>query len=622
MVGKVSESGDSASPAAGQRQRASSHSSTAAHPTSFSTAHVIIPPQERMKLAHAVAHATSATQRADLIRNYAGDFGVSEATARRHAGVRVRPMKPRSVASDPVLDQVVALWLASQTEKYDRATMPIADVIDMCEVAGVIGKGAVSRARLRRYIREQQITLTDQRRGAPHIHQRSEYPNHVHLADVTRCRQWYLKHDGRFDAQSFTRGTAEYRNKDLRGVPLYRYVLVDHTTGMLYVQYCTDETVPTLLTFLAGAWLPKRQRRGEARDGRERWWPAPFDPHGYEAWEQLPMLRDYPFRGAPRVLVLDRAGANQSEFTAQLCQRLGIELVIAQEARAKGAVEAMMWIWERKFEARLAIQPAHDLETLNVWALDFTAHWCLEKVHSRHGMTRTQAWAQIENEQLRELPAWPIFRELARREPEPRTVKSADVGGVVHHEGRVWRVADHTLIGQIVHVSYSVFQRDALEARTPDGRVLLLEEAKKDRWGFLDQAATIGQEYRRHPDTATQQTEKRLEAVRAALPQLEVFGREGEKQDLPALLAPKRGVEISVQTTRGTRELDRRSFNRIAVAELGELTDVEALERNRRLQGRTAVPELDVQDFIEWCRARRAANAAAPTPKVVNLFTR
>jgi hypothetical protein len=575
-----------------------------------------------MALANVIEAASGSAERALAIERYAREWGISQTTARRHAGIRVRPSvgppRPYPVPTE-ALEQALAIWLSSATEKYETATMPLADVIDLCEMNGIWQAGQISRGQLQRYIRERHITLEDQRRGTPWIQQRSEHPNHVHLADVTRCRQWYLRDDGHVDVQSYKRGTAEYRNKDLRGgVPLFRYVLVDHASGLPYVQYCTDETAATLLTFLAGGWLPKRQRQAPGLHGPAlRWWPVPFEPDRYDEWAGLPELRDYYFRGAPRLLVVDRASQNQSEFTRELCRRLGIELVIAQEARAKGAVETMMWIWERKFETRLATQPATDLTTLNVWALDFLAHWCRKAVHSRHGMTRSQAWALIQPEQLRELPAWPIFRELARRAPEPRLVKSGEPGcGVIHHEGRVWRLADASLIGQIVQVSYSVFSPATLEARAVDGRVFLLEAVERDRFGFSLRAPLIGQAHARHPDTPTQETQKRLEAVRTALPPLEVFGREGEKRDVPSLLPPRRGVEISVDLDRGAREITEGQFNRRVRAKLGRaLAEEEGAERDRWFSAAATLPEAKVEEFIAWCLAR----VPIASPKIVSV---
>jgi hypothetical protein len=574
-----------------------------------------------MRLASQIQGAASAADRGELLRAYAREWSVDERTARRHAGVRVRPPVPKEApAPDPILDQVVSLWLASATEKFKEPTTPLWRVVEEAENARLIAPGTLSVGQLRRYLDRHHLSLREQRRGAPHIHQRSEHPNHVHLADVSWCRQYHLRRDGRIDVQSYARGTAEYRNKDLpRGSHLLRFVLVDHASGALYVQYHTDETAPTLLTFLAGAWFPKRQRREVGPTGVERWWPAPFEPEAWDTWSALPLHRDYPFRGVPRILVLDRGAANQAEVTQRLCERLGVQLIIAQRARAKGPVESMMWKWERAFEGSLAVQPAPDLRTLNIWALDFLARWSLTRTHRRHGMTRMQAWTQIEREQLRELTGgWPVFRELATRAPEPRTVKSGDVGGYVSHEGRDWRVPDPALIYQRVHVWYSAFDPDTLWARTAEGRVIQLERIRKDRFGYPEHAATIGEEYRAHPDTPTQQTQKRLAAVRAAMAAPEIFGREGEKTDVPALLGPRQGVEIALTTTAGTREISRLEFSRRARARLQRpLTDDEGQLRDgeRYFAGRPTLPEAKLDEFLADC----AQLGAGPALRLINI---
>lgn len=572
-----------------------------------------------MQLAESVQGATSATERATLIRAFALQFNASEATARRIAGPIRPPAAPKQRDADPVLDQIVARWLGTSTEKYPTPTEPLWRAIDKAETAGVIAPGTLSVGRLQRYIRQHHIAIRDQRRGTPHIWLRSEHPNHVHLADVSVCRQWYLAPDGRVYVQSYRQGTAEYRNKDIRGgVRLYRYVLADHASGALYAQYLTDEAAPSLLTFLAGAWFPKRQRHEVGPTGVERWWPAPFDPAHYAAWAELPLLRDYPFRGAPRVLVLDRAGANQSEFTERLCERLGIKHELAQRARAKGPVESAMWKWETMFEASLADQPAPDLATLNTWALDFLARWSLKRIHTRHGMTRTQAWALITREQLREPPDWPTFQELATREPVARSVKSGDAGGFVRYGAHLWRVADIELVGQRVHVWPAAFDADTLRARTASGRVIVLERVHRDRFGFPDHAATIGEQYRSHPDTATQQSLKRLEAVRAALPPLDIFGRDGERHDTPALLGPRDGVPIALNGVGGEHEISKSQFNKRVVGQLGRaFTEEEGAERDRRWAGQTTMPVSAVDEFVAWCRAREVQPSS---PNVRRLF--
>lgn len=101
------------------------------------------------------------------------------------------------------------------------------------------------------------------------------------------------------------------------------------------------------------------------------------------------------------------------------------------------------------------------------------------------------------------------------------------------------------------------------------------------------------------------------------MPPLQVFGREGERTDVPALLPPREGVQIALTTTVGTREITRAQFNERVLAARGgqRFSDAEAAERARRFAGRLTVPEAEVEDFLAWCR-----QAAVTDPKVVNLF--
>jgi hypothetical protein len=583
---------------------------------------VLIPDAAKMTLASAIERASSARDRAELFRAYAEEWNVSLSTARRDAGVKIRPSTASAPAVDPVMDELVSRWLSTATEKYKTATQPVRDFLEMCERAELIQPGQVSESSFRRYVKAHRITIGDQRRGTPHIHMASPHPNWAHLVDSSRCRQWYLKDDGTFDVQSFKRGTAEYRNKDLRGVPLYRYVCIDHASGLPFVQYYTDETVQTLLTFLASAWLPKRGRVAPGPTGVTRRWLTPFTPEAWDEWKTLDHFRNYPFRGVPRVLVLDRASANQSEFVRELCRRLEVKHQLAQEARAKGAVENFMWTWERSFESRLAVQPATDLATLNIYALDHLEYFCRRSVHSRHGMTRTQAWAQIAPEQLRELDDWPRFADAARRAPKPALVRSGDAGtGWIAYEGRTWRMATANYIGQTVAVSMSAFSPDELVAQTGDGQVFLLEEVGRTKFGFSDRAPVYGEAHASHPMTTTERTRARADRLRETLEPVTVFGREGERTDAPDILGPRRGVEISIASTIGSREITRSELNKRVLAQLGpraHFDEMMSAKRDELIAGRRTFPEAVVDEFLSW----HAAYLAAPDPsrKVVNLF--
>jgi hypothetical protein len=59
---------------------------------------------------------------------------------------------------------------------------------------------------------------------------------------------------------------------------------------------------------------------------------------------------------------------------------------------------------------------------LNELAKKWYTHFDATAIHSRHGMTRTQAWMQIKHEQLIKAPSADICRELATTTPDERVV--------------------------------------------------------------------------------------------------------------------------------------------------------------------------------------------------------
>lgn len=579
---------------------------------------MLIPAAAKIELRQAVSRAASSRERGEILRAYAATWRVSDSTARRDARDPVVARTPKAPpAADPLLDQMVDLWLDSASEKYPAATMPVADLIDMCEVAGVSAPGQVTPARFKRYAAAHRISLKDQRGGRPYTPMQSLHPNQVQMTDVSRSRQYYLRDDGRLDVQSYQRGTAEYRNKDLRGAPLFRYVLVDHFSGEFWVQYYTDETAATLLTFLASAWLPKRGTVMTGPTGVTRRWLVPFTPDTWDEWKTFDEFRDYPFRGVPKILIADRASQNQSEFTRELCRRLGVELKIAQEARAKGTVEGLMWIFERKFETRLRHQPATDLATLNLYAADFVEYYCRKFVHSRHGMTRTQKWSTIAREQLVELDDWPRFADAARREPRPAKVTSGEAGsGWIRYGGRVWRMETADYITETVLVSEAALRPDELIAQTGDGRTFVLQPVRFNEHGFSERAKAYGEAFASHPMTATEKTRARAAEASAALPPLIVFGREGEKKDAPNILGPRRGVEISLESV-GVREINMAQFDARVLAKWRKpYTEAMGARRDEIFAGSKTVPESTVDEFLTWAYAQQAE----PSRKVVNLF--
>jgi len=140
---------------------------------------------------------------------------------------------------------------------------------------------------------------------------------------------------------------------------LWRYVVTDHTSGTLYVEYVLGaESAENLCSVLINA----MQKRGAAD----------------------------PFHGVPWVLMTDPGAAMTSGIFRNLCRVLSIDLVINRvgNARAKGQVEQAHNLVEREFESALKFQPAKTLEQINAWATQWMLFFNSTSIHTRTRRSR------------------------------------------------------------------------------------------------------------------------------------------------------------------------------------------------------------------------------------------
>lgn len=122
---------------------------------------------------------------------------------------------------------------------------------------------------------------------------------------------------------------------------------------------------------------------------------------------------------------LEQLGAlNQPFSTKMVALYFGVSVYKARNARATGAVEKARDIIECDFEAGLRFVRIETLEQLKhyarLWRMDFN----LNRIHSRHKMTRTTAWKTITAEQLVKAPPPGGCRELAIAALVERVVNS------------------------------------------------------------------------------------------------------------------------------------------------------------------------------------------------------
>ncbi|MEX3690106.1 integrase [Paraburkholderia sp. BR14263] len=451
----------------------------------------------------------------DLIRSLAAELGVSEKSAYRMIGsYLVRDRKRRSDAGKSSLSRTEAITLAAALVETTRANgkrngsvkqyaealrcsnLIKAERVDMS--TGELVK--LSESTLHRALRAYQVHPDQLAIPTPHVNLSSPHPNYCWQADASVCVVYYLP-GGAVHIQELKPGV-HYKNKpeNLEAIErqrVIRYVVTDHCSGVVRWRYYPgaesgEHTVRLL------AWAMARKAN----------------------------LAD-PFHGAPRYLMVD-PGATKAGIVRRFCQRMEIELLVHEPgaARVNGSVEKGQDIVERTFESRLKFHghEIYSFDDLNREAELFQLHfnrggdrdahtgkyWF---AHSRHSMSRFDAWGKILPEQLRVTPPEDVLLSLATKQPEKRSV-SGDM--TVNFRNRTWNVVDVPGVtrGGTVHVHWHPFQADTAMAviEDADGREthFPLPEVTRDEWGFPSNAVQIANGHRAMPDTVLETNRKEV----------------------------------------------------------------------------------------------------------------
>jgi hypothetical protein len=425
-----------------------------------------------------------------VIREYGTMTGKSPQqlyrVAKRHGYTAKR--KRRSDAGECVLSEGQIMWIASQIKCTARELKgpitPVAKAVMDAEDNRIIEPGQISASRMAEILRERGLSAACLKAPTPHTHMRSLHPNHVHLIDMSICIQFYLKGRLRIMPEDdFYKN--KYSNFTKIKNKLIRYILVDHYSGCFFVKYyyAAGETADNLFDFLMSAW----------------------------AGDKHPQ---YPFRGVPFFMLMDAGAANTSKAMLSFFAGLGVDLPkgMPHNPRRQGGVEVIQNVVERWFESSLRIQPATTVEQLNGWAVDFCAWFNAEKRHSRHGMTRTQAWLKIRADQLRERPGLEILQELYAKPEEERLLR-ADYA--IRYNGADYdlRHLPDVMPGMSrVKVVLRPFTHPEILVRWKDGEYLVQPVGRGDM-GFREDAAVIGAEFKGVPESATQRRGKVLDRI-------------------------------------------------------------------------------------------------------------
>lgn len=478
------------------------------------------------KLGHLQGRARAAAK-----RDFVSLYQVSDSTLSRalhQVGFVSHTRSDRGVRRKPISDDHMRLIAALQSSGNNLRRgiiMPAKDAIDVAHHNGLIPE-AVDPNYYNAWLREQGGTRVDQQAATPHIELRSAGPNHVHQADFSLAVNWKVANNKPI-YERFV-----YKNKDLLKDPgeqrIWRLLIVDHATGCFFPFYgiSPGESIALTLEGLYRAWSPK-SIGGQSIQDR------------------------FPFRGVPRILMVDRGSANRAGVTLALLNRLNVQLNICEGARSKGAVEVSHRYWEERFESRFRIQPPQSIEQLNDWAVDFAARICGAETHSRHGSKRSLLWSWHINRkpetQLRELRCdFETFKAIAVTDPVEARVSGSRI---VRFKGKKYRAPEAIQCGSTVAIQYSPFDypqiqmRDAANANAP---LYICTPVELDEFGFAASAALVGEEYKAQKHTATQHFAAQAKETVSALlsTNMEAFGYHSDRAPAIPIQSASEAVQI------------------------------------------------------------------------------
>jgi hypothetical protein len=474
----------------------------------------------------------------------AAELGVNRSTLlRKLKEVAVVPTRKRRSDSGQVAllaDEAmkISAVLMESTRKNGKRLMSIEQAVDILRSNGEIraeridtvsgevvklSETAISRALRVHKLHPDQLLAPE-----PVTRMASKHPNHVWQIDASLCVLYYLAKDAskRDNGLQVMAHDVFYKNKPanvkrIENDTVWRYVITDHASGWVYVEYVTGgETGQNLSNVFINA-IQKRDRD--------------------------------PAHGVPFMAMLDPGSANTGAVFKNLCKALSVHVQINTPGRprAKGQVEQAQNLVERTFESGLKFIAVESLAELNAKAFKWMLWFNGTQVHSRHGMTRYAAWMKIMPDQLRFAPSVELCRELAVTAPEARTVSPTLTVSFKGHEYDVSALPG-VLVGEKILVCRNPWRADSAQVVTvdADGRELfyVAERLQKGQFGFALDAVVIGESYRRHADTPAQTNAKSVELLLTGAATLEAAkaARKGKALPFDGQLDPYKPLEDNV----------------------------------------------------------------------------
>ena len=524
---------------------------------------------ERLQAVDRQAESMGRGEKSVYLKQQAAELGMSLATLyRKLEAVAVKPeRKRRSDAgkSELSLDEakLISAVLMEAMRRNGKRLMAVRQAVEMLRANGKIEAARIdedtgevmplSESTITRALREYKLHPDQLLQPDPVSRMKSEHPNHCWQIDPSLCVLYYLPRHGKDTGLRVMKEEEFYKNKPKNVVKIeqdrvWRYTGTDHASGTIAVQYYFGgETSANLCDFFI-----------------------------YMMQAKADTLKD-PFRGVPRMVMLDPGSANTSAAFKNLCKSLDVHVQINKPGnpRAKGQVEKANDIVETAFESGLRFTEIHDIDQLNRLAEHWMRYYNGTQKHSRHGMTRYQAWNKIKAEQLILPPPADYCRELAVSAPKEAKV-SPDLE--IRFGGRVYSVKDikGVLVGQKLLVAKNPWEKNGARVATfdADGNEtwVAVPEVVFDEMGFRADAAVIGEEYKAPSHTESQQHAKELDKLAMGAETLDEAAakRKGKAVPFGGEIDPYQHQEDTL-ATRNTLYIEKSgqqmAYNRMEVAE-------------------------------------------------------
>ena len=444
-------------------------------------------------------------ERSKLYLQACQELGISMQTLHRKMA-KITVKTPRKQRADKgaytlTLDEakLISAYMLEHIRKNNKQTKPLPQAVDELRANGALIAGAVdpdtgeinylSYSAIATAMRGMGVHPEQILAPAPVTPLKST-PNHCWQIDASLCVLYKLPDASGYGIEEVP-NTERYKNKlgnfaKIEHRLVQRYLVTDHASCAVFIYYAFGGESTESLCMLVIQAIQQRDR--------------------------------YPFYGIPEYIMLDRGSANRSALFKNLCNGLGIKLIFAQGARAKGQVEKMHDVTELGLESGLKMATdIRTVEQLNALGQRWM-HWFNgTKIHTRHGKTRYSAWQMIKPGQLKttDLSTAQLLI-LARETPIGRPVTPYLT---VNFKGQEYDVSQLTnvMVGEKIMICRCAFDPDKAQAILTDaeGREVFhqLPQKTKGEFGFYDAAALIGSEHKSHPDTPAQQVKKELEQL-------------------------------------------------------------------------------------------------------------